>query len=190
MVIKAIIFDCFGVVITDTLESTYASLGGNFEKDLPKIRDILQKSNNGEIPSSFPLMAELLGVSESTYATAISSGRHVDQKLLDYIDTELRKHYKVAMLSNIGKARLPEIFGEGFLERYFDIVVASGDIGYAKPEARAYEYVADKLSVRLDECVFTDDRQEYIDGAIRVGMRTILYKNSDQFKSDLSRVLA
>nr|MDQ3093633.1 HAD-IA family hydrolase [bacterium] len=86
--------------------------------------------------------------------------------------------------------RLPQIFGEGFLENYFEEIIASGDIGYAKPEANAYEYVADKLGVRLDECVFTDDRPEYIEGAIGVGMLTILYSNFEQFKKDLAEILA
>jgi FMN phosphatase YigB (HAD superfamily) len=188
--IKAIIFDCFGVVITDTLESAYTSLGGDFQKDLPMIKEILLRSDRGEIRSSMPLMAKLLGVSESTYATAISSGRLVDQDLLDYINDVLRKEYKVAMLSNVGKYRLPQIFGEGFLEKYFDLVVASGKIGYAKPEASAYEYVAENLGVRLDECVFTDDRPEFIEGAIAVGMKAIQYEDLGKFKIDLEAILS
>ncbi|MDQ3093743.1 MAG: hypothetical protein M3Q70_01015, partial [bacterium] len=142
--IKAIIFDCFGVVITDTLESAYTKLGGDFQKDQVKIDNIRLRSDKGEISSSAPYFAQLLGVSESTYKTAIAEGRVVNQELLDYVN-ELKKDYRVAMLSNVGKGRLPQIFGEGFLENYFEEIIASGDIGYAKPEANAYEYVADKL---------------------------------------------
>lgn len=186
--IRAIIFDCFGVVITDTLESAYTSLGGDFKKDLPKIRKILHAADSGKIASSHPAMGKLLGVSAATYATAVSAGRQIDHELLDYINS-LRKKYKTAMLSNIGKGRLPEIFGQGFLEQYFDEVVASSDIGYAKPEASAYEIVADRLGVRLDECVFTDDRPEFVDGAVAVGMQAILYQNLEQFKVGLSKIL-
>ncbi|MDQ2973415.1 MAG: HAD family phosphatase [bacterium] len=186
--IKAVIFDCFGVVITDTLESTYTRFGGDFQKDLKEIIEICRKSDKGEISSSAPYFAQLLGVTESTYTTAIAEGRIVNQELLDYVN-ELKKDYRVAMLSNVGKGRLPQIFGEGFLEKYFELIVASGDIGYAKPEASAYEYVAEKLGVRLDECVFTDDRPEYIEGAVGVGMKTILFSNLEQFKKDLTRIL-
>lgn len=187
--IKAIIFDCFGVVITDTLEAAYTSLGGDFKKDLPKIRLIQQATDKGEILSSHPELAKLLGVSISAFATAISSGRHVNHELLDYIQNNLRNKYKVAMLSNVARGRLPEIFGIGFLEEYFDVVVASGDIGYAKPEASAYEYVADKLDVRLDECVFTDDRVEFIVGAKEVGMKTLLFETTKLFKTELTNLL-
>jgi FMN phosphatase YigB (HAD superfamily) len=187
--IKAIIFDCFGVVISDTLQSTYEILGGDFYKDLDDIREILRSSDSGEINSSHAGIAELLGVSESTYTTEISSGREVNQELLYYINNTLRKKYKVGMLSNVGRGRLPEIFGFGFLERFFDTVIASGDVGFAKPEARAYEISADSLGVRLDECIFIDDRPEYIEGAQHVGMKTILYKDFDKFKKQLDTLL-
>lgn len=190
LMIKGIIFDCFGVVITDTLEAAYTSLGGDFQKDLPKIKAILFATDKGQIPSSQPAVAELLGVSTSTYATAISSGRQVNHDLLDYINNDLRKKYKTAMLSNVARGRLPQIFGDGFLEKYFDEVVASGDIGYAKPEPEAYEIVADRLGVRLDECVFIDDRPEYIDGATGVGMKTILFSSTKQLKRELSGILS
>ena len=41
----------------------------------------------------------------------------------------------------------------------------------AKPELEAYEYVADKLGVRLDECVFTDDRELFCEAARACGMQ-------------------
>lgn len=187
--IKAIIFDCFGVVISDSLESAYRNLGGNFDKDLEKIDEIRWKSDKGLIPRSAPFFAEMLGVSESTWLDEVASGRSINQSLLDFIQNELKKDFKIAMLSNVGKNRLPVVFGEGFLEQYFDSVVASGDIGFAKPEARAYEIAADTLGVRLDECIFIDDRIEYIEGAEHVGMQTILYENFYRFKQELEAIL-
>jgi len=76
------------------------------------------------------------------------------------------------------------------LDTYFDAVVASGDIGFAKPEARAYETVADMLDVRLDECVFIDDREIYVEGANAVGMKGVLFTSLKQLKQDLSGILA
>lgn len=183
--IKAVIFDCFGVVISDSLESAYRNLGGNFDKDLEKIDEIRWKSDKGLIPRSAPYFAEMLGVSESTWLDEVASGRSINQPLLDFIQNELKKDFKIAMLSNVGKNRLPEIFGKGFLEQYFEIIVTSGDIGFAKPEPQAYETVAEKLELRLDECVFTDDRMQYIEGAQGVGMHTILFDNTKQFIKEL-----
>ncbi len=187
--IKAIIFDCFGVVLTDTFDAAYRSLGGDPDKDRKKIKEILWLSDKGQVRSA-TMFAEHLGVAESSWLTAVSSGREINQELLDYIQKSLRPQYKVGMLSNVGKGRLPEIFGGGFLDQYFDQIVASGDVGFAKPEARAYEIAAEGLEVRLDECVFTDDRQEYIEGAQSVGMHTILFKDTEQFMRELEGLLA
>jgi HAD superfamily hydrolase (TIGR01509 family) len=94
------------------------------------------------------------------------------------------------MLTNMGQGGIDRWFKPGFLDKYFDAVVASGDVGYAKPQAQIYQIMADSLAVRLDECLFTDDRQEYCDGATAVGMKAILYKDFDQFKKDLEQLLA
>jgi FMN phosphatase YigB (HAD superfamily) len=45
------------------------------------------------------------------------------------------------------------------------------------------------LGVRLDECVFTDDREEYIEGAQHVGMKTIFFTGTEQFKTELEEML-
>lgn len=187
--IKAIIFDCFGVVRTDALDVAYRSVGGNFEKDRAFIVETIDAANSGKIPKSLPIIAAHLGISEYEWFEAITSFSSNNTELLDYINSKLRKKYKVAMLSNISMGGLTRHFEPGFLEQYFDVIVSSGDIGFAKPEARAYEITADELGVRLDECVFTDDRQEYIDGAIAVGMKTILYTDFKDFKPKLEKLL-
>jgi len=69
------------------------------------------------------------------------------------------------------------------------VVVASADIGFAKPEAEAYQITADRLGVRYDECVMIDDREDYCQGAIAAGMHAILYKSLVQLQRDLDRVL-
>lgn len=185
--IKAIIFDCFGVVRIDAFDLAYQHFGGDIVKDHDFIRQAVYESNGGGVPS-YTVIPQHLGVTTEEWKAFTARESTVNQEVLDYAK-ELRKTYKTAMLSNIGKGRIGDYFEPGFLDDYFDLFVASGDIGYAKPEAAAYEYVADKLGVRLDECVFTDDRQEYIDGATAVGMKTILFTSAKQFKADLSGIL-
>jgi len=187
--IKAIIFDCFGVIRIEAFEAVYQLFGGNVTKDLDFIKRVMYDVNSGKIDSSAPLVAKHLGISIDAWRKAINEGSTFNQKLLDYA-LELRKEYKVAMFTNLGRGGLQRLFEPEFLHKYFDVVVASGDIGLAKPEALSYEYVADKLGVRMDECVMIDDRQEYIDGAIGVGMKTILYVSAQQLKRDLSGILS
>lgn len=186
--IKAIIFDCFGVIRIDTFDAAYQSFGGDIMNDREFIMQTLHSSNSGKITSSADVIAEHLAISPSEWRKAIDEGSTLNQDVLDYA-LELRKNYKTAMLSNIGKGGLERMFEPGLLDIYFDLAVGSGDIGYAKPDAQAYEFVADKLQVRLDECVFIDDRQEYIDGARAIGMHSILFRSYEQFKIELTKIL-
>lgn len=186
--IKAIIFDCFGVIRTDAFDDAYRAKGGDPNKDRAFIVDTIQAANSGKIPGSIPVFAKHLGISNEEWFDAIKSRSSTNMELLAYAK-ELRKHYKVGMLANISKGGLLKHFERGFLEQYLDVIIESGTIGFAKPDARAYEITAARLGVRLDECVFTDDREDYIEGAQAVGMKTILYKNFKDFKTQLDEQL-
>ena len=186
--IKAIIFDCFGVLRPDVLRRAYHKFGGDTEADESFITDTLYASHTGKIASSAPVFAERLGISLDDWMQAITLDAN-DQELLDYIGI-VHGTYKIGVLSNVGKDGLLHYFAQKDIDHYFDEVVVSGEIGYAKPEPEAYEIAAAHLSVRTDECIFTDDKRDYCEGAQAVGMRTILYQNFSQFKTELERLLA
>ena len=61
--------------------------------------------------------------------------------------------------------------------------------GYMKPDAEIYEYTANQLGVRFDECLFTDDREEYCEAARAVGMQAIHYQSFNLFKAELEKIL-
>lgn len=91
--------------------------------------------------------------------------------------------YKTALLSNTEQPAM-----EFFLElRYdvFDAAVFSCAEGALKPEREVYEVAAHKIGVPLSQCVFIDDKQLFVDGAIQAGMKAVLYKNLDQVKQAL-----
>jgi len=187
--IRAIIFDCFGVLISDALEVMIAELRDNQPEVAEQIVATVHLASRGEISrqESSENIAGLLGISVDAYVSRIKNGEVKNHELLDYI-LELRKTYKTGLLSNISIGGLATRFGPGELANYFNAVVASGEIGYAKPEAQAYEIVADRLGVRLDECIFIDDREDYCTGAKGVGMQAILYRSFSQMKPELDRL--
>jgi putative hydrolase of the HAD superfamily len=56
----------------------------------------------------------------------------------------------------------------------FAAVVASGDIGIAKPDPRIFTYAAEQLGVPADRCVFIGDRRDTDAlAAVAVGMRGV-----------------
>lgn len=188
--IKAVIFDCFGVLVTDALERIVSDLGASLE-DIEEIVGLVAAANRGSIePEVYRTsVAERLGISVEEYVDRIKKAEHVNEPLLEYIK-ELKSDHKIGLLSNVNSLEsLERRFVNGELE-LFDAIIASGQIGYAKPEAQAYEITAAKLGVLLGECVMVDDREDYCEGAIGVGMQAVHYRTLDQLKQELSSILS
>jgi HAD superfamily hydrolase (TIGR01549 family) len=190
-VIKAVIFDCFGVVISDALSVMCTELQPTNPDGVVEVWGLINKANRGILTSeeSSTRIAELFGMTLVEYRTKIAEGETKNQQLLNYI-SDLHELYKTAMLSNIPVGGIARRFDEGELEQYFDVVVVSGETGYAKPSPEAYDVTAERLGVRPSECVFVDDREQYVLGARAVGMHPILYKDFAQFRMELEVLFA
>lgn len=189
--IKALIFDCFGVLITDALSVICGELRSRDPAAADRAGDIIKATNRGMIDAreANRQLAVLLGRNADELRAEIAGNEVKDTRLMAYI-FELRSRYKTAMLSNISNiGSLDRRFTHQELVRLFDEIVASGDIGYAKPEAQAYEITADRLGVRLDECVFIDDREVFCEAARFTGMQAIYYRSYDQFRDELDAIL-
>ncbi|TWE10119.1 HAD family hydrolase [Rudaeicoccus suwonensis] len=61
------------------------------------------------------------------------------------------------------------------LPEHFDHIFNSADIGYAKPDQRAFEHVLRALDVAADAVFFTDDSEAKLAGATSLGMTTQLF---------------
>ena len=190
--IKAIIFDCFGVIYPDTLalvERPYLTANDDRRQ---KIRDLRLQCDMGLIDRDafWNSAAKILSISRVQLDRELDKIGGADWELLEYIKSH--KHaYKTAIVSNVGRGFLERIFDNRRPEvDYFDVVIASGDIGVMKPDPRIYKIVADRLNVKPHEAVFIDDKQVHCEGAKHVGMQAILYRDFHQFKRELDKILA
>ena len=189
--IKAIIFDCFGVVLTDSLQEIRASLARENPVAALEVKDIVAANNRGliEPQESNTRIANILGMDVEDFRAQVRAGEVRNEQLLDYI-LVLRKHYKTGMLSNVAMGSLDRRFRNNELARYFDVVIASAEIGYIKPDARAYGIAAERLGVLPNECVFTDDKPDFCEAARQAGMQAVVYTDFVQFTDDLDALLA
>ncbi len=189
--IKAIIFDCFGVLIADA----FKDMVGTIETTDPDRANVLRKtmldSNKGLLSrdDAHRALAATLDVSVKEYRKRIAHREQKDERLLAFV-VELRKKYKTALLSNISVIGLHRRFSDDELSQYFEVVVASGAVGFVKPEPQIYLIAADQLGVKPEECVFIDDIDRYCDGARATGMAAIRYKDFDDFKRKLEEIVA
>lgn len=189
--IKAIIFDCFGVLLGNTYKQHLADLEREDPKRAEELRAINRAGDLGVLSrqESAQYMSDLLGIEPEQIIAEQDAGEVRNEPLLQYIMT-LRGRYKLAMLSNIsGRERISPRFLPGQLDALFDTVVASGDEGYVKPDPEIYHIVADRLGVSPKECVMIDDIREFCDGAEAVGMRSIQFLSNSQCLADLSALI-
>jgi putative hydrolase of the HAD superfamily len=67
----------------------------------------------------------------------------------------------------------------------FDVFVSSCFVAMRKPDECIYRLALDLSQNAPEECCFIDDRPANIDGAAKVGMRTVLMKEPAQLRRDL-----
>jgi putative hydrolase of the HAD superfamily len=187
--VKAIIFDCFGVLVGTGFWSVYRQLGGNPDQDAEYIATMLESSNSSRMPMlEFQrAMAQHLGVSLDQFMSAFSNDERPNQPIFDYIASQLKPHYKIGIISNANVGVIEQRIPPSLLQ-LFDSVVVSAKVGLLKPDPAIFSLAAAQLGVDPTEIVFTDDYFEYLPGAKAVGMQTILYKDFTDFTHQLARL--
>ena len=88
---------------------------------------------------------------------------------------------KTALLSNSWGNTYPRDTWDGM----FDDIVISGEVGLRKPEPEIFRLAAGRLGLEPAECVFVDDLQLNVDGALAVGMTAILHTEYDETRRAL-----
>lgn len=190
--IKAIIFDCFGVIYPDTLGMVEQKFLEASDARREQIRRLRQKTDLGLLSRDefWNQAAQILGISRHELDLVLDKIRGADWTLLRYIKS-LKPKYKTAMLSNVGEGFLGRIFDDEHPEKdFFDVVIASAEIAIMKPDPRSFKITAERLGVEPEECIMIDDQQRHIDGAKSVSMQGIVYKDFEQMKVELQNILA
>ena len=99
----------------------------------------------------------------------------------------LSKRYKIALLSNVGRARYIEglQLTKGIKT---DHVFASCYIKMRKPEARIYRYALEKMKINPEEAIFIDNMEENVIGARKLGIKSILFIGYKPLVRDLKKL--
>lgn len=186
--IKAIIFDCFGVLVGEAWKpfrdqhfDDAGRLWANKE---------MQKVSRGEVSHEkfAELMQEKTGVPPKDFLQILHTNP-ANTALLEYIENIKRTHsFLIGFLSNIGGNRLDELFTPHQLA-LFDEITLSYKLGIVKPHPNIYLHAASRLGIAPEACVFVDDTKPYCDGAEAVGMKAILYEDFATLKKNLEELL-
>lgn len=101
---------------------------------------------------------------------------------------ELRKSYRIFMLSNTNAIMMPYISKTYFTQQgltvgdYFDRLFLSYEMGMLKPDPEIFEAVLDETGIKTDETLFIDDAEPNVETALSLGFRTYLTAPKEDFR--------
>jgi len=115
------------------------------------------------------------------------------QKLphLDEVLTELKKRgYKLGVITNTVTSREEHVrmaLRRIDLEKYFDVIVTSVDVGFNKPNEKIFLTALKALNVKPEEAVMVGNRiSADILGGNKIGMKTILFKWNERYLNEIT----
>lgn len=93
--------------------------------------------------------------------------------------------YNTYYLSNFHMLAFEYVTKEYDFFRCFDGGVVSYEEKLLKPEEGIYKRLVEKYSIKPEESVFIDDTEANVEGARRIGFKTIQFQNPAQLKEEL-----
>lgn len=187
--IKAIIFDCFGVLTADTWHEFLDNLDRNV--DIEAARDVHRAYDAGQISKQqcAERIKEITGRSFAELEDVLGGQTNKNTRLIKYI-AQLKKTYKIGLLSNVGNNWIRDYFLNVEEQKLFDAYVFSFEAGTTKPDPRIFEMICEKLGVELSASVMVDDIDRYTEAAKSIGMHAVCYKDFEQFRTELDGLLS
>ena len=95
----------------------------------------------------------------------------------DFCEAVKSNGFGVYVLSNAHKS-FYSYFPRYFDLDFFDGVVVSSDVHTVKPDIKIYNHLLEKYSLKAEECLFIDNRQDNVDGALKAGMKAHRFDNN------------
>jgi len=195
--IQSIVFDWGGVLIKDPslqMIHYFAKIlhvsSAEFLRVYKKFSQDFQYGTLSE-PMLWEAVCEGLMIPQPAFSSLWGTAfRHayVENKETFRLASRLKANgYRISLLSN---TEAPSV-GFFFEQKYtlFDVVVFSCLEGTRKPEERIYRILLQRLHAKPDEVIFIDDNEQYVNGAAKVGIHAVRFRNCRQLRTALRSLL-
>ncbi len=184
--IKAVIFDCFGVFTEDG----WLAFMGKYSNDdnFEELQYANRMADRGNIPYEELLdtLCRLTKASRDEAHSIITTTHHPNIPLFEYAKKLKSAGYDLGMISNVGSP-LTDFLPREYVE-LFDVVTLSYQVGVIKPDPAIYEACLSSLNLSPAQTVFIDDRESNVAGAKAVGMQALQYTSVSTTKTKLTEL--
>lgn len=193
--IKTVIFDLGGVIVPFDFKRGYAkmeSLCAYPAAEIPRrlrSTDLVTRFETGQLePREFVAqLCEVLELKTSydefceLWSSIFLPETLIGEALLENI----RSRHRLLLLSNTNHIHFEMIRRTYALLRQFDAFVLSYQVGAMKPSPRIYQQAIAMAQCNAEECFFTDDIAEYVEGAKREGIDAVQFQSAAQIEEEL-----
>lgn len=188
---KAVIFDCFGVLYVDASRDFYEKSVANYEQLRPQLMELNAQSDYGLISQQewVEQVAEVTGLPVDEVGAKIQSNHTRNDGLISYMASLRQRGYLIGMISNIGPGAMDNFFSPRERDELFDAVVLSGDVMVTKPSPVIFQLGAERLGVDTGDCIMIDDLSENCNGADAAGMQAVQYLSNQQTIRNVEDIL-
>ena len=181
--IKAIVFDIGGVLLENPLI-------GEFWKNKQGSKELRDKFGAGKLSQQefIDKASKMLQIPEikfiEEYGKAYFPIRKINKVFNIYKKLKLKK-YLFSDTNPIHLEFIKKKYSEMF--KLADNIFMSSRIGSRKNQLASYKHIITKLQFRPSQILLIDDKQDVLDLAWRLGMKTILFKNNKQLVKSLRK---
>ncbi len=200
--VRAVVFDMGGVLTVDPFEGMVAyatELGiapqyiADAVRSSPEFEAI--ETGNGTIRDFLKWLCAAVEREFGTpvdirrLAASLETGQVVRPEMVTLVEDLRAAGMRLGLLTNNAReARSWWRSGVLPLEA-FELVLDSSALGLRKPDPEIFYTAVVQFDVRAEEVVFVDDLQANVDGALRAGLRGLLFKDPMQCRWELLAML-
>ena len=191
---KAIGFDYGGVLYGQTGRFFDGRVAELLAVDVEKYRQIYFTHNKKPISTKRIWELVLSDLNREDYydrlmalIDRLEEDKKVNVDVLNLVNQLREMGYKVGLLSN-NSVQKAEKMRQQKIDSYFDAFCVSAEIGYSKPDKPAFECLAKKLDVKLNQLVFIDDEPTSLKNFADCDYRPILYTSYQRLLDQLNKI--
>lgn len=194
--VSVLAFDLGGVLFSDGTKEFLEYMHRSFGVDMVRAGELL----NGTLGSSYregrlardefwSVFRRTLGLSASAddLEAIWIDGYRLNEGTRDLIQ-ELSQSYDVYYLSDNVAERIEAVERRYQFLRLFKGGVFSHEVGVRKPNPRIYELLLERAQVEARQVLFVDDKDWALVPAAKLGMTTVLFRDSEQVRHELRRL--
>ena len=106
----------------------------------------------------------------------------VNEKLVNFLVSNKEKYGFLIFFSNSKESSIEKY--TNIMPELFEIVDGEYypyNSGYVKPDVRGFEKILEDFNLQPEEVIFIDDGRHHVDAAEELGLKTVWYKDKNDF---------